>query len=421
MAVTYGFYNSMGGDRKYSAEQMSSIFDGVIVDGVYAGIGNKLTVSAGTGLQVLVKSGRAWFNHTWTLNDADYPLAIAAPDKSLKRIDRVVLEIDARNEARVNTFKVVKGTPNSNPQPPAVTNTDQIHQHILAEVTVDANATSIPVGNIKQIVGTAATPFVTSVLQQTNIDVLYNEWRGKFDAWFSNVQAQLAGNVATNLQKQIDQTNTNITTQINSVKGMFASYVPTANKASTVDVTAGTNDTKWVTPKAIADKVKSAALGKPTLLGTYSGSVVLGKHYGNYTNDAVAFLTQIIPITNMVPVIILEKVYLRGSTGNISSALTDVLVCGYGGQTILYNSNTLPTTDKLVCMVEHVMRQDSIRNISDWISTWSNGATDPHEAVYSQPSTKSFYLTIKEKTTKYNNSSGITLYVKVEVYQIPLM
>ena len=222
MAVTYGFYNSMGGDRKYSAEQMSSIFDGVIVDGVYAGIGNKLTVSAGTGLQVLVKSGRAWFNHTWTLNDADYPLAIAAPDKSLKRIDRVVLEIDARNEARVNTFKVVKGTPNSNPQPPAVTNTDQIHQHILAEVTVDANATSIPVGNIKQIVGTAATPFVTSVLQQTNIDVLYNEWRGKFDAWFSNVQAQLAGNVATNLQKQIDQTNTNITTQINSVKGMFA-------------------------------------------------------------------------------------------------------------------------------------------------------------------------------------------------------
>ncbi len=35
MSVTFGFYNSVNGDRKYDAIQMSSIFDGIIRDGVF--------------------------------------------------------------------------------------------------------------------------------------------------------------------------------------------------------------------------------------------------------------------------------------------------------------------------------------------------------------------------------------------------
>lgn len=44
MSVTYGFYNSIKGDRKYNALEMSSIFDGIIVDGVYMSIGDALNV-----------------------------------------------------------------------------------------------------------------------------------------------------------------------------------------------------------------------------------------------------------------------------------------------------------------------------------------------------------------------------------------
>ena len=39
MSVTYGFYNSLNGDRKYDSAQISSIFDGLIVDGIFASIG----------------------------------------------------------------------------------------------------------------------------------------------------------------------------------------------------------------------------------------------------------------------------------------------------------------------------------------------------------------------------------------------
>lgn len=49
MAFTSGFFNSQNHDRTYNNEQMAEIFDGVIRDGVYAGIGKQFTVIAGGG------------------------------------------------------------------------------------------------------------------------------------------------------------------------------------------------------------------------------------------------------------------------------------------------------------------------------------------------------------------------------------
>ena len=80
MTVSYGFYNSVNGDRKYDAIQMSSIFDGVIGDGVYETIGDAMMVKAVSGNQVTVGTGRAWFNHTWTLNDALLPITMNSSD-----------------------------------------------------------------------------------------------------------------------------------------------------------------------------------------------------------------------------------------------------------------------------------------------------------------------------------------------------
>ena len=44
MSVTSGFFNSLNGDRRYNAEQMSSIFDGIINDGIFANIGTAFGV-----------------------------------------------------------------------------------------------------------------------------------------------------------------------------------------------------------------------------------------------------------------------------------------------------------------------------------------------------------------------------------------
>lgn len=204
MAVTYGFYNSLNKDRMYNAKQMSAIFDGIITDGVFGAIGDKLMPVAGTGMQVIVKTGKCWFNSTWTLNDALLPLDIEAADVSLTRIDAIVVEINSAVGTRANSIKVIKGTPSANPAKPTLSATETLHQYALGYVTVGAGATSITADKIEVNVGKSTCPFVTSVLQQTDITDLFNQWNSQFLTWFNNVQSQLSGNVAANLQAQIE-------------------------------------------------------------------------------------------------------------------------------------------------------------------------------------------------------------------------
>lgn len=203
MAVTYGFYDSLNHDRLYNAQQMSAIFDGIINDGVFMSVGNQFHTVAGTGMQVIVKSGRAWFDSTWTLNDAEYPLSIDAADVLLTRIDAVVLEVNSEVATRANTIKVVKGTPASTPAKPTLTNTATIHQHALAYVTVAKNTTAITNSMIEIVVGKTETPYVTAILQTTDITDLFNQWEDYFQTWFDTVRGTLDGDVALNLQNQI--------------------------------------------------------------------------------------------------------------------------------------------------------------------------------------------------------------------------
>lgn len=216
MAFTCGFFNSENGDRKYNAEQMSAIFDGIIADGVFTTIGDHMAVSAGTGMQVLVGTGKAWFDHTWNVNDAAYPLAIAASDVTLSRIDAIVLETNHSDSVRLNKLRVVQGTVASTPVKPTLTNSEKVHQHPLAWVTVAPGVTKIAASAIENAVGTSACPFVTGIIATTAIDDLFNQWNGEFDEWFDNLKAQLSDNVVANLQRQIDANKQQIQTNWNN-------------------------------------------------------------------------------------------------------------------------------------------------------------------------------------------------------------
>lgn len=199
MAITYGFYNSFNGDRKYYAKQVSKIVDSLIKDGIFMHIGDHLNVKQGTGMQVLVGSGFAWFNHTWTQNDIDYPLTIEDADILQPRIDAVVLEVNEAVAYRENTIKVIKGVPNSNPQKPVLTNTSEVHQYPLAYVSITVGLSQITNANIENRIGLEDCPFVTGILQGINIDTLVQEWAAQFDEWFKSLEDTLSGDVAGNL------------------------------------------------------------------------------------------------------------------------------------------------------------------------------------------------------------------------------
>lgn len=160
MAISFGFYNSVAGDRVYDAVQVSQMFNGVLTDGVFKNVGNKFQVIQDAGMNILVRSGKAWFNNTWTLNDGDIGLTVPNSDLILPRIDTVVLEVNAALASRTNTIKIVSGTPNAIPVPPTLTNTTELHQYPLAYIYLGSGVVSIVNENITQVVGTVDCPFV---------------------------------------------------------------------------------------------------------------------------------------------------------------------------------------------------------------------------------------------------------------------
>lgn len=250
MAFSFGFYNSFNHDRRYNAIQMSMIFDGIISDGIYATIGEAMVVKASSEDNVVVVGpGRGWFDHTWNYNDADLPVNAPISDVLLKRIDALVIDINANENYRENKIMWVQGTPSSNPVRPTMINTLEHHQYPLCYVERKPNVEKILQADITNMVGSSECPFVTGILQTINIDQLLLQWKdqwaqfviayektaeewmddqkadfvayytefkrqmdafeaasGKeFNDWFASIQDIFDGSVAGNLQNEINQ------------------------------------------------------------------------------------------------------------------------------------------------------------------------------------------------------------------------
>lgn len=189
--ISYGFYNSYNHDRKYNAIQFGSIFDGIIRDGIFMSIGTCFRVIPSEDMMLLVGIGRAWFNHTWTYNDAPLPITIPQSEVILDRIDAVVIDVNSDKSVRKNDVIVVKGTPSKTPQRPTLINTTIRHQYPLAYISVKAGVTAIRAADITSMVGTSSTPYVTGILETVNIDALLDQWKDQWNVFFEKQTADM--------------------------------------------------------------------------------------------------------------------------------------------------------------------------------------------------------------------------------------
>lgn len=177
MSFASGFFNSVDHDRLYDATDISRLFDGLIRDGIFASIGDCFVVKQSNQMNVTVGTGRAWFNHTWSYNDALYPVTIPPSEILMDRIDAIVLEINSVEVVRANSIKLIKGTPSSTPTKPSLTNAKEVHQYPLAYVKVGKEVTSIRQADIENCVGTSVCPFVTGILEVISIEQLIPQWK----------------------------------------------------------------------------------------------------------------------------------------------------------------------------------------------------------------------------------------------------
>lgn len=189
MAIKSGFFNSLNGDRKYNAEDMSEYFDGLITNGVYESIGDRLQVTAGEVMTVNVGTGRAMIDCHWIKNDAVLNLTIDPADVQLKRIDVVAVKLDLND--RQITIEVVKGTPANVPSLPKLDDTETIKYLWLAAVYVYPGTTKITQSIINDTRGTSLCPYVTGLIKQVDTSQLFTQWQDACEQYYNDMTAEM--------------------------------------------------------------------------------------------------------------------------------------------------------------------------------------------------------------------------------------
>ena len=210
MAITYGFFNSVDGDRKYTAAQIGDYLQGLISSGVYADDASSLQVLAAGGMQLTVKPGRALLNYKFLYNDS--PLTLTLDSSGAQdRIDAIVAYMDLTQRSCGITVK--KGTQAAAPKAPAMTRNFTRKEYMLASVLVRRLATQITQVNITDTRGdNSVCGWVTGLIDQVPTGTLLLQYQqacaaelaameaymaqqqAEWDAWFSALTQQLTVN-----------------------------------------------------------------------------------------------------------------------------------------------------------------------------------------------------------------------------------
>lgn len=150
MAERYGFFDAVmtngTPDRIYSADDVNNIFKGVLSDGVFRLYENALHVTAGTGLSINVDTGKAIIKDHWYINTTVKNMVLNTAHATFKRYTSVVLRYN--RVTRSVTLALINGDAASSPSLPKLTQNNDIYEFKLADILVNAGATSLTDDNI---------------------------------------------------------------------------------------------------------------------------------------------------------------------------------------------------------------------------------------------------------------------------------
>ena len=146
MAKRFGFFNSINGDRKYLATDLSQAFDVGISTGLKADNADNFKIVPNANMQVKMMPGGAMIFGHYLLDEEEEIINLDMADAELNRIDRIVLRYD-KFERSIKSA-VIKGTPALTPVAPAALRTNEQFDLVLADVYIGKAVTSTTTANI---------------------------------------------------------------------------------------------------------------------------------------------------------------------------------------------------------------------------------------------------------------------------------
>lgn len=245
---TSGFFNSVNGDRLYNADQMSRIFEGLITDGVYESVGNKLSVQPNSGMVIQIATGRGWFGRHWVNNDSEYALTVADSDVILNRYAAVCIRVDDSDAVRDAVPYLKYGEFATNPTKPTMERTELVKEYCLAYVYIKAGATAITASDIEDTRGNEALcGWVTGLIEQLNSATLFDQFTSIFNDWFNGLVDIINENTETML---VNALPTNITVSLPS-----SGWVASNGEYKQSVTVAGMNATKSIIVNGASDTI----------------------------------------------------------------------------------------------------------------------------------------------------------------------
>ena len=179
--LSFGFYNSKGGDRKYDAEQFGAMFNGIITDGVFAHYKNALKVTAGDGnRELVVSSGRAWFNGTWTeVDDNGHSIYLMGSAVETTYFVYLAVNKNSRKNSVAWYSNIVSNSPDKG-----------LYFYLLAQVTIPGGVNKITEAMITDTRGSDLCPYVTGIMETVSFEDLvkrvcgenWQDWLGVYEA-----------------------------------------------------------------------------------------------------------------------------------------------------------------------------------------------------------------------------------------------
>lgn len=269
MSFRSGFWNSIDGDRTYSAEDMAIPFEGIITEGVFANWGDAFKATVIGGSTIAIGSGKAWFGKKWVQNDSVYQMPINVSEYASSTEPRtVVVSLDLKVESYYRFARFCTDEQryygSYGELLNAITDSNAGRNSLpLFAINFATGDSSLQQSNITSLVGTPWCPYVTAPVQTVTVDDIRNKWdtsynalmkdivsnaqtkaneaesnfEASFNTWFLTLKNQLNANQAANLQNQI----TSLTNQLNKLvaTGTVENTVQFYSGGNLVDFTTG--------------------------------------------------------------------------------------------------------------------------------------------------------------------------------------
>lgn len=227
MAIKSGYFNSVSGDRKYNAEDMTMYFKGLVSDGVYQTVGNMLAVTPGDGLTVNLDTGRALVNMHWIENDSMVNIDLGSASVSTEQYKLIILRCDLSENVRSVSVTVKDSSSGT----VVLKNDENIKELCLARVRIRKNASTISQSDVRDYRGSTYCPWITGLIQQVDtsklneefyayydeqtktLDAWLNQQKKDFESWLSTLQSELKVNTKLKTYQYVF-TTTEETTEI---------------------------------------------------------------------------------------------------------------------------------------------------------------------------------------------------------------